>query len=236
MTMNELPLIFVGGLLGSSHCLGMCGPLALTVGMAETEVAANLRRQLVFSAGRIFTYGFLGAVAGFCGWWLSERPLTLVNTQSLLAIGAGLFLVVLGLASTGLLPRLPVFSLVPHICGSAGWLKTFLSAPGVSGALLAGVFTGFLPCGLVYAFLAFAATTGDMFHGWLTMALFGLGTVPMMVLAGCGGSLLSHATRWRVMQIAAWCVVVMGVITLSRGLGFLQLSAEAAPSGCPLCP
>lgn len=233
--MTELPLIFVGGLLGSSHCLGMCGPLALTVGMGQPGLASNLRRQLVFSAGRIFTYAFLGAVAGYFGWWLARQPTTLVNAQAALAIVAGLFLVVLGLVSTGLLPRLPVFSLIPHVCGASGWLKTFLTAPGWSGALLAGVFTGFLPCGLVYAFLALAATTANMFDGLLTMTFFGLGTVPLMVAAGCGGSLLSHTMRSRVLQVAAWCVVLTGAITLARGGGFLRLSADAAPAGCPFC-
>ncbi|MGI9456832.1 MAG: sulfite exporter TauE/SafE family protein [Aeoliella sp.] len=234
--MTELSLIFIGGLLGSSHCLGMCGPLALTLGMAEVGIAANMRRQLVYSAGRIFTYGFLGAGAGFCGWWLSHQPMAMVNAQSLLAIGAGIFLVIIGLASTGVLPDMRVFSLLPKGCGAAGWLKTYLTAPGLTGALLAGVFTGFLPCGLVYAFLTLAAASANLFHGWLTMTLFGLGTVPLMVLTGCGGSLLSHGMRSRVLQVAAWCVVVAGLITLTRGIGFMQLSADTVPPGCPLCP
>ena len=237
--MTELPLIFIGGLLGSSHCLGMCGPLALTVGMAETGVTANLTRQLMFSMGRISTYGFLGAAAGFCGWWLSLRPVTFVNTQSMLAIGAGLFLVLLGLTSTGFLPRL-IFrhangSHVPQICSSASWLKTFLTTPGLTAAMLAGVFTGFLPCGLVYAFLAFAASTSDIFHGWLTMVTFGLGTVPLMILAGFGGSLFCYTMRTRILHVAAWCVVLSGVITLARGFGFMQLSVHATSGTCPFC-
>lgn len=234
--MTELALVFVGGLLGSTHCLGMCGPLALTVGLVEQSMWGNLRRQLAFSAGRIFTYGFLGAAAGFLGWWLSQQPTAMVNVQAVMAVGAGLFLIALGLASTGLMPRLPVFSHVPHFCNVGGWLKTFLTAPGFMGAVLAGLFTGFLPCGLVYAFLAFAAVTGDMLQGWLTMTLFGLGTVPLMVLAGCSASLVSVTVRNRVMHVAAWAVVLTGCITLARGLGFINLSGTpAADANCPFC-
>ena len=82
--MTELPLIFLGGLLGSSHCIGMCGPLALALGVQESRLHVNLGRQLLFSAGRITTYGFLGAVAGATGWWLAQRPQSLINVQSLL--------------------------------------------------------------------------------------------------------------------------------------------------------
>src|SRR5436309_3018013 len=80
--MTELPLVFVGGLLGSSHCVGMCGPLALVLGVTEERVVSNVRRQLVFSAGRTFTYGFGGALAAYAGWWLGQRPISFVNVQS----------------------------------------------------------------------------------------------------------------------------------------------------------
>src|SRR3990172_8756063 len=99
--MTELPLVFLGGLLGSSHCIGMCGPLALALGVQQSKLHENLGRQLLFSVGRITTYGFLGALAGASGWWLAERPQTLVNVQSLLSILAGLTLVWLGLSTAG---------------------------------------------------------------------------------------------------------------------------------------
>jgi len=80
--MTELPLIFLGGLLGSSHCIGICGPLALALGANQSQLRTNLARQLVFSAGRIFTYSFGGAVAAFSGWWLTQRPLAVIDCTS----------------------------------------------------------------------------------------------------------------------------------------------------------
>jgi sulfite exporter TauE/SafE len=238
--MIELPFVLAGGLLGSAHCVGMCGPLALTLGMNERRVVDNLRRQLAFSGGRIFTYAFLGAVAGFGGAWLNRQPQTLVNVQAVLAVAAGVALVAMGLHSAGVLPRIlrgawGKLAFAPALC-SAGLIRAFLTAPGLANAALAGVFTGFLPCGLVYSFLAFAAATGHLASGAWAMVLFGLGTVPLMVATGCGASLVSLTTRTRLFQVAAWCVVATGVISITRGVGFLQLAGQTAPTGCPLCP
>jgi sulfite exporter TauE/SafE len=114
-------------------------------------------------------------------------------------------------------------------------LKTLLVSPKLNSAFLAGVFTGFIPCGLVYGFLALAAATGDVVRAWLVMVTFGAGTVPLMVLTGCGGTLISVAARARVLKVAAWCVVVAGIISLARGASQLALSAEQQATNCPFC-
>lgn len=220
--MIELPLIFVAGFLGSSHCVGMCGPLALALSANKNRARTNVGRQLVFTLGRIFTYSFLGVVAAFTGWWLLRQPLTFINVQSVLSIVAGAVLVVLGLSYAGVL-RIPNSWLTPVTsCASAMWLKTLIMGPGYTTALLAGVFTGFIPCGLVYAMLGIAATTGNLAQGWLTMVAFGLGTAPLMILAGSGGALLSHATRGRILRVAALCVIAAGLITIARGAGLIH--------------
>ena len=175
----------------------------------------NLRRQLAFSGGRIFTYGFGGAVAGYFGHWLSRQgafamETPMVGVQAWLAIVAGIVLVAMGLVTAGVLPNWIAARMTHVPCFSGKWLKTFLLAPGLGNAMLAGVFTGFIPCGLVYGFLALAASAAGPVRGWLTMVCFGLGTVPLMLLTGCGGSLLNLATRGRVLQVAAWCVVLTG--------------------------
>jgi sulfite exporter TauE/SafE len=235
--MIELPAVFLGGLLGSSHCIGMCGPLALALGANQSKLSANLSRQLAFSAGRIFTYSFGGAIAASSGLWLASRqPVALVNVQATLSIVAGVALLWLGLSTAGLFPKLTGRWLTTQSCGASQWIRTLLTAPGLVSALLAGVFTGFIPCGLVYAFLAYAASTGDVVRGWLTMLVFGLGTIPLMVLAGCGGTLLSLTARTRILQIAAWCVIVTGLISIARGVGVLEYAAGAAPASCPFCP
>ena len=100
---------------------------------------------------------------------------------------------------------------------------------------MAGMLTGFLPCGLVYAFLALAATSGGLWSGSLTMVAFGLGTMPLMVLAGSGAALVPPATRVRLLRLAAWCVVIVGLLSLARGFSGLSLPTEDAQVSCPLC-
>lgn len=233
--MIELPLIFVGGLLGGAHCIGMCGPLALTLSAGSRTAGDNLRRQFVFSLGRLFTYAFLGLAAGVGGMWASQHSRTLVLSQSWLAMAAGVALIVMGLATAGLLPQRWRARLGGMPCGAARGLKSFLAAPQLSGVLLAGVFTGFIPCGLVYAFLVKALSTGSVMAGGLTMLAFGLGTVPLMVAAGAGASLLSATWRARVFQAAAWCVVLTGAITVARGASQLNPPQGEATAPCPLC-
>jgi sulfite exporter TauE/SafE len=119
-------------------------------------------------------------------------------------------------------------------CLAGGLVGTYLRSPGVGNVFLAGVFTGFLPCGLVYGFLALACSTASLAAGAATMAAFGLGTVPLMVLTGAGTSLVSVVTRVRLLRLAAWCVLLAGVISLARGA--VALAAEpSAPAACPLC-
>lgn len=233
--MMELPLIFFGGLLGSAHCLGMCGPLAVSLSASAPTGTNLLSRQLVFSLGRIFTYGFCGAAAGLGGAWLTAGSRGFVMSQAWLAILAGVVLVLMGLATVGIIPKPATRVLAGMPCGAATGLKTFLSSTGWSGPLLAGLFTGFIPCGLVYAFLLKAGSSGSLWLGWLTMVAFGLGTVPLMVLIGYSGRFLSVTSRSRLFQVAAWCIVLTGAISIARGttqLGTPNL-VETAP--CPFC-
>ena len=79
--MIELPLVFLGGLLGSAHCVGMCGGFALSIGVGAKSFTANLQRQLVYTLGRVLTYSFFGVAAGYAGFWLSRRAGTLIHVQ-----------------------------------------------------------------------------------------------------------------------------------------------------------
>ena len=233
--MMEWPLILMGGLLGSSHCLGMCGGFALSVGMGSPTFLANLRRQLVYSSGRLVTYAFLGSLAGFTGFHLVQKTLPWPNIQAGLSIFAGSLLVWQGMRATGLLPRRNVIGQADGGCLAGSFFKTFLTAPGLLNVFLAGLLTGFLPCGLVYAFLAMAFSTGDLFLGIAVMVLFGLGTVPMMVLAGCGTVLLNLTLRKHMFRLAAWCVLLTGVLTIARGAGVLDRPDPGIAPKCPMC-
>jgi sulfite exporter TauE/SafE len=230
----EWLMIFVGGLLGSSHCIGMCGGFALALSNSKIGLAANVRRQVVYSLGRVFTYSLAGGVAGYAGWRLMMEFRLIVNVQAVLSILAGTLLLIQGLAHAGFLWRQARSSL-RHPCLGPAFFGALLAATRLRNVFLGGVVNGLLPCGLVYAYLALSASSGDMLQGWLTMALFGLGTLPIMILVGTGGAVFRRSRRWDILRAAAWCVVLTGILTLLRGLTFLHEFGLCQYPHCPIC-
>jgi sulfite exporter TauE/SafE len=100
-------------------------------------------------------------------------------------------------------------------------IANFLRTPGIVNAFLAGVFTGLLPCGLLYAFLTLATSTASMVPAALVMLAFGCGTLPVMVLTGAGVTVMGITTRQRLYRFAAWCIVLTGLISCVRGISTL---------------
>lgn len=227
-------MIAVSGLLGSAHCVGMCGGFALALGAGSRGLSRAVLRQVVYGLGRVFTYTVGGAAAGWLGWKLGRQTTGLVEVQTVLCLAAGALLVVQGLHAAGWLP-FGFLSTVPSGCLGPGLFATLMHDTRAHSVFLAGMVNGLLPCGLVYAFLALAATSGDMLHGALTMFLFGLGTIPVLAFVGIGGNLLSVALRQRLLTLAAWCVVLTGLLTIARGIGFLSWLGPAEEVLCPFC-
>ncbi len=232
--MIELPLAALGGLLGSAHCVGMCGGFALTLGAHAPSWRQNVVRQSVFGLGRIFSYAFLGAAAGFAGRRLTAAA-PLVDAQAWLAIVAGTLLLWQGAKATGLLrlPRRRAAASLP--CLNLGLLGSLLRTRGLTAPLVAGVLTGLLPCGLVYGFVALAAGGASLGGGLAIMIAFGCGTLPLMTLLGLGTSLVGLAARRRLLHAAAWCVLVTGAVSVARG-GTALYGARSAPEQTPSCP
>lgn len=227
-------LTMLGGLLGSSHCVGMCGGFAAIVGLHTGSVVGNARAQLVYSLGRLMSYATLGAVAGFAGQRLVSSLPQMINVPALLCLTAGLFLLREGLLASGLIRR-RVGGTSTTGCLLGPLFSTILRTPGARNTFVAGIVTGLLPCGLVYAFVSLAASSGDLLSGLTLMLAFGAGTIPLMVLTGCGASLLSWAAQQRLWQFAAWSVMITGLLTLGRGVAYLQAAPEAKTVACPFC-
>ena len=208
-------LLFAGGLAGSLHCVGMCGvfPLAL----AGPDGRSSVWRQVLYNLGRLNTLVFLGAVSGAAGAvFVASGPLPVL--ERILAIVAGAFMILVGLETLGLL--------VQVTARGAAWTRAVLGQVlgGVirsrswAAPLALGVFNAFLPCQLIYAFAAKAASTASVSEGMLTMLCFGLGTVPAMLALGLGRALGGPAVRGRLATAAGLLVVAFGVVTLLRGL------------------
>ena len=212
--MSVYVLIFLGGLAGSLHCVGMCGgfPLAL----AATGRAGNLRRQLLYNLGRLNTLVAIGALAGAAGAAVVTAAPMLALERGL-AVVAGLFMLAVGLESLGLLRGVTAWG-ARLAQATVGRLLGGVIRSGHAGAALAlGVFNAFLPCHLIYAFAARAASTASMGEGMLTMLAFGLGTVPAMLGVGVLGTLVPITTRPALARAAGVLVLVLGILTIARG-------------------
>jgi uncharacterized protein len=231
----EYPLIFLAGVAGSWHCVGMCGGFACALGSDPRGRAATLGRQLIYNLGRVTTYCFIGGLVGFLAAGLctsgADAPPT-SGAQRILAIASGLLMVFIGLQFLGWFRR---FAGPPGL-GLGGQflvrsLRDLLRAPGPAAPLAFGVFNGFLPCPLVYAFAAQAAGSGGALPGLLVMLAFGLGTFPAMLLMGglgewlrrggrtpSGHGLLHLRWRQRGVAFAGAFIVLLGLITFARGV------------------
>lgn len=230
--MIELPLIFAAGILGSGHCLGMCGGFALAIGGAASSWRNNFARQLVYTFGRVFTYVVIGATVGFFGSALDHRVPALLSIPAAMSLIAGVVLVYQGLLAGGWVPKRGVTGHAGCMAGSQ--LATLLKGQSWLQVFLAGLFTGMLPCGLLYGIVALAASSRSMPLAMAVMLVFGLGTAPLMILTGFSGQLLSVQRRRDLFRVAAICLVLTGLISMVRGVTALA-NLQTPEQACPFC-
>lgn len=211
----------VFGFVGSVHCVGMCGPLAMSLPGAGRARWRFLVERLIYNLGRAVTYTILGGLAGALGMLA-----TLAGYQQWLSISIGAIMV-LSVAVPWVRQRLGYLEQ-----GSSSFLRRVvgpiqsLYRRGGAGAMLGiGVLNGLLPCGFVYAALATASTAGAVSTSMVFMAAFGLGTLPAMYVISVVRQLARPAWRRRLLRWMPIGVVLVGVLLILRGLslgGFLS--------------
>ncbi len=220
--MNEFfPLLataFVTGLLGSTHCLGMCGGLSglFAAGASVATLKTQLPLALAYNSGRVLSYAFLGAAVALIG----GGAVTLApQLAGVVRIASGVLIVLIGLQVAF---QWRLLSQVEKI-GASIWsriaprAKRLLPVNTLPKAMGLGLLWGWLPCGLVYSALLLAATSADAAGGATTMVAFGLGTMPAMIMSGLSASKLSaFMSRNRIG--AGLLIVLLGIATLAMPL------------------
>lgn len=202
------------GFLGSLHCLGMCGPIALVTPSAFPGNIGRLISGIIYNSGRVVTYTIMGAVAGSIG-----RSFALFKWQQTVSVLLGVLLV--------LSVVLPVFlkrSMWPSFGTGFSqkvrvYMGRFLKKTSVAGIFSIGLTNGLLPCGLVYIGLAGSVEMSTITNGALFMAFFGLGTFPMMSGLHLIGFNLKGSVRSKLAGIIPYFVVMIGIVFILRGLG-----------------
>jgi sulfite exporter TauE/SafE len=210
------------GLLGSTHCVAMCGGVvAVACGALPTarreKPFAQVPYTLAYNAGRIASYTFAGALAGTLGSTLASLGFAERALLALRVIAAALMIAV-GLYLAGFAKVLrwaeragePVWRLVAPVARRLVPVRT----PG--HALVLGLMWGWMPCGLVYAALGAATTTGSAIGGAMTMAAFGLGTLPMLLAMGSAAAAVARLSKTPAIRTAAAVVIL--------GLGVVQVA------------
>jgi sulfite exporter TauE/SafE len=212
-----LPLLgsaLILGLLGGGHCLGMCGGLmgALTLAIPPEQRGRRLQLLLAYNVGRILSYTCAGLLVGLAGWAVASSPAALA-----LRVVAALLLIAMGLYLAGWwsgLTRIEALGrgLWRHIQPVASRLLPVSSLPR---ALLLGALWGWLPCGLVYSTLLWAASQGHAGYSAALMLAFGLGPWPVLLATGLAAERVSSLLRRRSVRMAGGLLVILfGLWTL----------------------
>lgn len=200
------------GFLGSFHCLGMCGPIALAVTAADQR--RFLMRKLWYNLGRVFTYGLLGLLVGTVG-----KGLQLAGFQQWTSILLGGLIIIMSILykrSERAMVRGGAFRWIGRLKSLLGfWLKK----GGTLAFFMTGLVNGLLPCGMVYIALLASLGLSDPLRGSMYMIAFGVGTIPLMWLLMMGGSLCGPLWRQRIFKLMPFFAVFIGALFIIRGLG-----------------
>ncbi|NJN77279.1 MAG: sulfite exporter TauE/SafE family protein [Saprospiraceae bacterium] len=217
---------FLIGFIGSFHCIGMCGPIALSLPYQDVTKAKTAANVLLYNSGRVVTYSFIGLVFGLIG-----QGIALAGFQQWLSIGLGVLMLLAAFSVVNFEKQLVKIPLLDtgfkKVRFHLGRLLAQKSQKKQT-LFLVGVLNGFLPCGLVYLAIVGSIATGDVFNGSLYMAIFGIGTIPMMLSVALIGNLVSLKFRKNIQKIIPYMLGIMAVLLILRGmnLGIPYLSPE----------
>lgn len=204
---------FLMGLLGSFHCIGMCGPIALSLPLKDNPTQ-KVFGALFYNSGRIVTYSAFGFIFGIIG-----KSFVMFGFQQWLSISLGVLILIF------------IF-LPPKFSNAAGknFIAVFFGKVRSSIGILfqrknynslfsIGLLNGLLPCGLVYMAAAFAVAQGGISNSVLFMAFFGLGTLPMMWTIAFFGNYVSIGIRQKIRKAYPYITVVLACLLILRGMG-----------------
>ncbi|MGV6831229.1 MAG: sulfite exporter TauE/SafE family protein [bacterium] len=203
------------GLLGSFHCVGMCGPVAFLLPLDRKSQTKRILQITSYHSGRLITYALFGFLFGLVG-----DQLHLFGWQQQLSIIIGLLMIGLILLPHKIVSKYnfakPFYHLIAQIKNKIGLQ---LKQKKTSTFFTLGFLNGFLPCGLVYMAVFGAVGTGKMWQGSLYMFFFGLGTIPLMTSAIYIGNFLKGTAKKRIVKLVPVFVVIIGLLFVLRGLG-----------------
>lgn len=219
----EYGMLFIIGLFTSIHCIAMCGGINLSQCMShmnsvDGDKLSTLSPSFLYNLGRVISYTLVGTLVGGIGSVVSFSG----ESQGIVQIIAGIFMMIMGLNMLNVFPWLRHFNpRMPKI-----FSKKATAIKKSNSPFYVGLINGLMPCGPLQAMQLYALSTGSPIKGGFAMFLFSLGTVPLMFAMGALSSVLSKKFTNRVMSIGALLVVILGVSMFNSGM---SLSGVAVP-------
>ncbi len=208
--------VLVLGLLGSGHCVGMCGAFAIAASAGSRGAGGVVLRQVSYQVGKATSYVFLGVLLLLAGQWIEART-SIENFQTVLGAIAGAVMIVAGLAYAlewRLPPVVARWWQGSAVCGALGGLWR---AQSLFKSLLIGWVNGFLPCGLSLMALLYLVSFNSAKGVVLGAYVFGLATLPGLLAVALVGQKISVAKRRWLVRASGVALVIFGVLTLVRG-------------------
>ena len=218
---------FIVGLVGSAHCAGMCGPIALALPLKSENWFTRVSGGLVYNTGRITTYMILGAIFGLLG-----KGLHMAGFQLWASVVIGVLMIVMVVVPL-IFKKLPSLNTIfeGYSARLLSGFRAMFNKGGNSSLFGIGLLNGILPCGLVYVAVAGAINTGDVISAMIYMALFGAGTIPVMLAVSLAGTMISLKFRIFINKLSPYVIVLLGVLFILRGLSlgipYVSPKAEA---------
>jgi sulfite exporter TauE/SafE len=200
------------GFLGSFHCIGMCGPIALAIPVQRTSRLSIVLSIFTYNSGRLITYSIMGLLFGLAG-----QGFALAGWQNMLSIILGVSILVFLFfpAKINVSAGKPVMNLMVGVKNNIGRL---FKSPTKKSLLVIGMLNGLLPCGLVYLGIAGSIATGSAWKGALFMAGFGLGTFPAMMTLNFMRSYITPTFRNNIRRSVPFFAGIMAVLLIVRGM------------------
>ena len=206
---------FVLGILGSFHCVGMCGPIAFMLPVDRTNAYKKGFQITIYHFGRLLSYCIIGLIFGLIG-----KSLNLFGLQQQLSIFIGILMIVVVIFQKNYFSKLNISKPIYRIISKVKYtLGAALKKKTADTFLTIGFLNGFLPCGLVYMAVFASIASGNVANAIFYMLAFGLGTIPLMTTAVYISQFLKGAVRQKIQKAIPVFVVLIGVLFILRGLG-----------------
>jgi sulfite exporter TauE/SafE len=204
---------FILGIVSSFHCVGMCGPIALSLPVYYLPPGKKLIGILLYHTGRILLYALLGLFFGFVG-----RQFFLAGLQQYFSIALGCLILLILLQST-FGKKFIHLKFMDQFQGKLqNIISIYIQKKQLYGMLILGMANGLLPCGMVYLAITGAMAAGNLLGGVIFMAFFGIGTFPAMFLLTYFGSFISLNVRNNMKKAIPFFVATMAILLILRGL------------------